>query len=77
FILPHQEIKICGGREANLRDLQSLIFLAGADGMMIGNYLTTAGRDPARDWQMMRDLHLHWRARGFASKKGELDRELK
>lgn len=62
FILPTKEIKICGGREKNLRDLQSLIFHAGADSMMIGNYLTTAGREPELDWRMMRDLELNWSA---------------
>jgi len=60
FILPRKEIKICGGRETNLRDLQGMIFFAGADGMMIGNYLTTAGREPMLDWQLMRDLHLNY-----------------
>ncbi|HOJ62064.1 MAG TPA: biotin synthase BioB [bacterium] len=64
FILPRKEIKICGGRESNLRDLQSLIFLAGADSMMIGNYLTTAGREPELDWKMMDDLELTWTRRG-------------
>ena len=59
-ILPTAEIKICGGREKNLRDLQSMIFFAGADSMMIGNYLTTAGRNPELDWQMLKDLGLNW-----------------
>ncbi|MFB3789371.1 MAG: biotin synthase BioB [bacterium] len=63
FVLPRKEIKICGGRESNLRDLQSLIFLAGADSMMIGNYLTTAGREPELDWKMMDDLELTWTRR--------------
>lgn len=56
FLLPRQEIKIAGGREVNLRDLQSWIFLAGADSFLIGNYLTTYGRDAAKDRQMVRDL---------------------
>lgn len=60
FILPHKELKVCGGRETNLRDLQGMIFFAGADSMMIGNYLTTAGREPELDWQLMRDLNLKW-----------------
>lgn len=64
FILPEAEIKVCGGRETNLRDLQGMMFHAGADSMMIGNYLTTAGREPERDWQMMRDLGLRWKADG-------------
>lgn len=58
LILPEKNIIICGGRERNLRDLQSLIFLAGANGMMVGNYLTTTGRDEARDMMMLRDLEM-------------------
>ena len=30
FILPTQEIMVAGGRAVNLRDTQSLIFMAGA-----------------------------------------------
>jgi biotin synthase len=56
LILPDKRITICGGREKNLRDLQSWIFFAGANGMMIGNYLTTTGRDEEQDRQMLRDL---------------------
>jgi biotin synthase len=58
FCLPGQEIKIAGGRETNLRDLQSWIFLAGANSFLIGNYLTTCGRSPEADRQMVRDLGL-------------------
>jgi biotin synthase len=32
--------------------------MAGASGTMIGNYLTTTGRPPEQDWQMIRDLGL-------------------
>lgn len=56
FLFPRQEIKIAGGRETNLRDLQSWIFLAGADSFLIGNYLTTFGRSPQDDHRMVRDL---------------------
>jgi biotin synthase len=58
FILPGLKISVCGGREKNLRDLQSWMFAAGASGTMIGNYLTTTGRPPELDWQMLRDLGL-------------------
>jgi len=58
FILPDRKISVCGGREQNLRDLQSWMFLAGASGTMVGNYLTTTGREPAQDWQMLKDLEL-------------------
>jgi biotin synthase len=58
FILPDKDIRICGGREFGLRDLHSLIFWAGANGIMIGNYLTTQGRDYQADLQMIQDLNL-------------------
>ncbi len=58
FALPAADIKVCGGREVNLRDLQSWMFYAGANGAMIGNYLTTAGRPAEEDCQMLRDLGL-------------------
>ena len=58
FLLPDKQIKVCGGREKNLRELQSWIFMAGASGMMTGNYLTKAGRDPKLDQQMISDLGL-------------------
>jgi biotin synthase len=58
LLLPAKAITVCGGREKNLRDLQSWIFFAGASGTMIGNYLTTTGRDIAADRQMLVDLGL-------------------
>lgn len=58
FLLPERQIKVCGGRDRNLRELQSWIFMAGASGMMTGNYLTKAGRDPEVDRKMIRDLGL-------------------
>jgi biotin synthase len=58
FILPDKQIKIAGGRENCLRDLQSWMFYAGASSTMIGNYLTTKGRSPDDDFQMLADLEL-------------------
>lgn len=62
FILPDKELKVAGGREVCLRDLQSWIFYAGADSTMIGNYLTTYGRSPEMDHQMVLDLGLMWKS---------------
>jgi len=59
LLMPAKKITICGGREKNLRDLQSWMFFAGASGTMIGNYLTTTGRNTDDDWQMLRDLELN------------------
>ena len=56
FILPDRELKIAGGREKILRDLQSWIFFAGGSSFLIGNYLTTFGRTPKQDHQMLADL---------------------
>lgn len=56
--MPEKDIFVCGGREVNLRDLQSLLFFAGANGMMIGGYLTTKGRQPEDDLRMIQDLGL-------------------
>ncbi len=58
YHLPHQVITICGGREQNLRDFQSWIFMAGASGTMIGNYLTTSGRNRDMDLQMFNDAEV-------------------
>jgi len=58
IILPDTPIKVAGGREHNLRDLQSWIFHAGATGVLIGDYLTTRGRKPLDDARMVRDLGL-------------------
>jgi biotin synthase len=52
---PRAEIKVCAGRN-HLRDLQALVFYAGATGIMIGRLLTIAGRDVAQDVRMLRDL---------------------
>jgi len=58
FVLPNKELKVAGGREACLGDLQSWMFYAGASSAIIGNYLTTLGRTAELDHQMVRDLGL-------------------
>ncbi len=55
--LPDSEIRLCGGREHNLRELQSLAALV-VDGFMVGGYLTRPGRDPQLDLQLVEDLGL-------------------
>jgi len=62
FLLPDRELKIAGGRESVLRDLQSWVFFAGANSFLIGNYLTTFGRTPKADHQLLEDLGLRYRA---------------
>lgn len=57
YMLPKAEIRIAGGRQF-LGDLQAMIFMAGASGVMIGDYLTTKGRQVEDDLRMLRDLKL-------------------
>lgn len=68
FILPRQEIMVAGGRTVNLRDLQSMIFMAGASALMVGNYLTTLNQPVEKDLQMLKDLGLdpNWDKDDFA-----------
>ena len=56
FILPRRDIRMCGGREICLRTLQPLMYFAGANGTLVGNYLTTSGRNPEVDLQEIKDL---------------------
>ncbi|HHY84935.1 MAG TPA: biotin synthase BioB [Verrucomicrobia bacterium] len=71
FILPKQEIMIAGGRTVNLRDAQSMIFMAGASALMVGNYLTTLNQPVERDLQMLKDLGLDpsWDNHGFSDQR--------
>jgi biotin synthase len=71
FILPRQEIMIAGGRTVNLRDAQSLIFMAGASALMVGNYLTTLNQPVEKDLQMLKDLGLDptWDKHGFSDQE--------
>jgi biotin synthase len=54
FVLPDKEIRVCGGRMQTLGDFHSFIFLAGADGLLTGNYLTTTGRSFEDDLELIR-----------------------
>ena len=58
FIHPRRDIPICGGREVTLGDFQSWLFMAGANGLMMGNYLTTQGRNYQMDLDMIKELGL-------------------
>lgn len=53
LILPSATIKIAGGREKNLRDFQGLALRSGANGMIVGGYLTTQGRSVNDDLDLI------------------------
>lgn len=73
FILPKKEIMIAGGRTVNLRDMQSMVFTAGASALMVGNYLTTLNQSVEKDLQMLKDLGLdpNWDNHDFADQAEE------
>jgi biotin synthase len=58
---PDKTIIICGGRQPTLRSLAPLMFAAGANALMTGDYLTTKGRLPEDDRQMLEDMDLELR----------------
>jgi len=54
FILPKPVLKLSGGREVNLGDeWQPIALRAGANGLIIGGYLTTGGGEPVKDLKML------------------------
>ena len=55
---PTSDLFVAGGRIQHLRQLQPFIFMAGANGMMVGDYLTTEGRTREDDLEMVTDLGL-------------------
>ncbi|MBN1913870.1 MAG: biotin synthase BioB, partial [Candidatus Omnitrophica bacterium] len=60
IILKNKAIKIAAGRESLLKDFQALGFLAGANGMLIGGYLTVKGRALEEDLKLAREVRRIW-----------------
>ncbi len=61
LLLPAIPIRLAAGRETALQDFLSSAFLAGADGMMIGGYLTEKGRLPEDDLRFAARIRELWR----------------
>ena len=60
IILKDKVIKIAAGRESVLKDFQALAFMAGANGMLIGGYLTIKGRSVAEDYKLSEEIKRLW-----------------
>ncbi len=56
--LPDVILRFAGGREVTLEDLQSAGFTSGINALIIGNYLTTLGRTPQQDLDMLEELRM-------------------
>jgi biotin synthase len=63
FVLPQKEIRVCGGRIQTLGDSHPMIFRAGADSVMTGNYLVTTGRTYEDDLKILKTVGLRVRNR--------------
>lgn len=61
IILKDKIIKIAAGRESVLKDFQALAFLAGANGMLIGGYLTIKGRQVEEDHKLVEEIKKLWK----------------
>lgn len=60
IILKDKAIKIAAGRETVLKDFQAMGFMAGANGMLIGGYLTVKGRRIQEDRQLVKEIEKIW-----------------
>jgi biotin synthase len=58
FILPGKQIRVCGGRVQALDEFNCMVFMAGADAVLTGNYLTTTGRTFEDDLRLIRQSGL-------------------
>ena len=54
--LPGVLLRYAGGREVTLGQLQAMGLTSGVNAVIVGNYLTTLGRSPEDDLQLLRDL---------------------
>lgn len=62
IILKNKIIKIAAGRETILKDFQAMAFMAGANGMLIGGYLTIKGRTIEEDLKFVKEIETAWKA---------------
>ena len=56
IIMPDRTIKLAAGRESVLKDFQAMAYMAGANGMIIGGYLTIRGRSIEEDQKLIAEL---------------------
>ena len=56
--LPGVILRYAGGREVTLRQLQAMGLTSGINALIVGNYLTTLGRDPQDDLDLLADLRM-------------------
>ena len=62
--LPRTILRYAGGREITLGDLTERGMLGGINAVIVGNYLTTLGREPTEDLDMLERLQMPVKALG-------------
>ena len=60
IILKDKVLKIAAGREIIFKDSQSSGFMAGANGMLIGGYLTIKGQEVGQDHALVEQIKRLW-----------------
>jgi len=61
MIFKDKVIKIGAGREGILKDFMGSAFMAGANGMLVGGYLTVKGRSEAEDFTFIENIKRMWK----------------
>jgi biotin synthase len=61
IILKDKTIRLAAGRESVFIDSQEQAFMAGANGMMIGGYLTVKGKEVAEDKKLIEEIKKLWK----------------
>jgi biotin synthase len=60
LIHKNKVLKIGAGREGILKDFMGMAFMAGANGMLVGGYLTLKGRSEEEDFIFMENVKRMW-----------------
>ena len=60
IIFKDKVIKIGAGREGILKDFMGMAFMSGANGMLVGGYLTVKGRTAEEDFAFIENIKKMW-----------------
>ena len=60
IINKNKNIRLAAGREGRLKDFMGMAFMCGANGMLVGGYLTTKGRSVEEDKKIIQDIKKMW-----------------
>ncbi|MGB6129095.1 MAG: biotin synthase BioB [Psychrilyobacter sp.] len=61
IIFKDKVIKIGAGREGILKDFMGMAFMSGANGMLVGGYLTVRGRSTKEDFTFIENVKKMWK----------------